>query len=81
MSEAADVSALSFEAALEQLERIVGQLESGSVSLEDSIGLYTKGVALKQHCEAKLADAQARIEKIQVGADGKPKGTVPLDAQ
>lgn len=69
----------TFEQALARLESIVHQLETGSASLEDSIGLYTEGQTLKAYCEAKLADAQARIEKIQVGADGLAAGTVALD--
>ncbi|MCA3254469.1 MAG: exodeoxyribonuclease VII small subunit [Alphaproteobacteria bacterium] len=77
---AQDVTALSFEQALVELESIVRKLESGEASLEDSIDLYQRGAALKAHCEAKLRDATARIEKIQVGADGAPTGTVPFDA-
>lgn len=75
------IAALSFEAALEKLEQIVHRLESGEASLEDSIDLYTEGTLLKQHCDSKLKDAQARIEKLQIGADGTPKGTAPFDAE
>lgn len=67
-----DVLAMSFEQALEALEEIVRRLESGDVSLEDSIDIYTRGTQLKRHCEAKLRDAQERIEKIVVQADGTP---------
>jgi exodeoxyribonuclease VII small subunit len=65
-----DIAALNFEAALAELESVVQKLESGQVSLEDSIGMYTRGTQLKQHCEARLADAQARIEKVVVSGDG-----------
>ncbi len=68
----ADVQAMSFEQALEALEEIVRRLESGDVSLEDSINIYTRGTQLKRHCETKLRDAQERIEKIVVQADGTP---------
>ncbi|MEZ5920805.1 MAG: exodeoxyribonuclease VII small subunit [Parvularculaceae bacterium] len=68
-----DVSALSFEKALNELEAIVQKLESGSVELEDSIALYERGAALKTHCEAKLKSAQERIEKIVVSDSGEPK--------
>src|SRR3546814_20713198 len=61
------IDALSFEEALRRLEEIVHRLEAGEASLEDSIGLYTQGEALKAHCQAKLASAQARIERIQLG--------------
>jgi len=66
----ADISALSFEQALDQLDKIVAQLESGKVDLEQSISIYTRGTQLKRHCEAKLKAAQERVEKIVIGADG-----------
>lgn len=75
-----DITKLSFEDALAALEQIVGQLESGTVSLEDSIDIYTRGTMLKRHCQDKLGAAQARIEKITVSADGTPEGTEPFDA-
>lgn len=73
-----DISSLSFEAALAQLETIVTQLESGSVALADSIDMYERGAALKAHCEAILKQAQARVEKIQISGDGA-MSTQPLD--
>ncbi|MBC2778271.1 exodeoxyribonuclease VII small subunit [Parasphingopyxis marina] len=76
---AEDISGLSFEAALEELERIVRQLEAGEAPLDESITLYERGDRLRTHCEARLKAAQARIEKIQLDADGKPAGTEPLD--
>lgn len=75
-----EIDGLTFEQALARLEKIVHQLEAGEASLEDSISLYTEGTRLKQHCEAKLASAQARIERIQLGADGQPAGLAPFDA-
>ncbi len=80
MTDSTTIAALSFEAALEQLEGIVHRLEAGEASLEDSIALYTRGTLLKQHCETKLKDAQARIEKLQIGADGTPQSAVAFDA-
>ena len=80
MGEAEPVSELSFEAALARLETIVRQLESGDAPLEESISLYEEGERLKRQCEARLAAATARIEKIQVGADGRAAGTVAFDA-
>src|SRR3546814_17036673 len=74
------IDALSFEEALRRLEEIVHRLEAGEASLEDSIGLYTQGEALQAHCQAKLASAQARLERIQLGPDGKPSGLQPIDA-
>ncbi len=70
---APDISAMSFEAALAELERIVEQLERGEVELDKSIGLYERGAALKAHCEARLKDAQLKVDKLVVGADGAVK--------
>ena len=67
---AEDLSALSFEDALAQLERIVAELESGQAPLERSIEMYERGARLKAHCEAKLKAAQLRVEKIVVGPSG-----------
>jgi exodeoxyribonuclease VII small subunit len=77
----ADIASLSFETALAELESIVEQLEKGQVPLERSIELYERGEGLKKHCETLLKSAEARIEKITLGADGKPKGTEPLDVE
>lgn len=76
----AAVEELSFEAALRRLEEIVRKLEAGDTPLDEAIRLYAEGEGLKQQCERRLADAQARIEKIQLGRDGAPAGTVPFDA-
>lgn len=68
----ADIAALSFEAALAELEAIVQKLESGSVDLEESINIYERGTQLKAHCEAKLNAAREKVEKITLSADGVP---------
>lgn len=71
---------LSFEDALKRLEEIVHRLESGDESLDRSIQLYAEGDALRAQCEKRLSDAQARIEKITLGSDGRPSGVQPFDA-
>ena len=81
MADGIDIKTLSFEKALELLEEIVAKLESGRVDLEESIKIYERGEALRKHCEAKLAEAEARIEKITLGANGKPTGVTPLDVE
>lgn len=70
MTDAEDIAHLSFEAALEELEHIVAELESGKAELERSIQVYERGALLKAHCEAKLKQAQLRVEKIVVGPAG-----------
>ncbi|MBG0809086.1 exodeoxyribonuclease VII small subunit [Methylosinus sp. H3A] len=82
MSDAnSDIDALPFEKAIQELEEIVGKLEKASVSLDDSVKLYERGEALKKRCDTLLREAEARIEKITLGADGAPKGTAPLDVE
>ncbi|MCB1556286.1 MAG: exodeoxyribonuclease VII small subunit [Alphaproteobacteria bacterium] len=70
MNEKIPVDRLSFEDALAELESIVRALETGQAKLADSIALYERGVALKQHCEAQLRTAQEKIEKITVAPNG-----------
>ena len=79
MTDQPDIASLSFEDALKELEGIVSRLESGDAALDESINLYTRGDALRTQCEKRLKDAQMRIEKITLGSDGAPQGTVPFD--
>ena len=65
-----EIAALSFEDALAELEGIVRRLETGNAKLDEAIAAYERGALLKRHCEAKLREAQARVEKIVVSADG-----------
>jgi exodeoxyribonuclease VII small subunit len=74
----ADVAAMSFEDALAELEQIVRALESGQQKLEDAITAYERGATLRRHCEAKLAEAEARVAAIVERADGT-LATRPLE--
>ncbi len=65
-----EISALSFEESLTELEKIISELEDGKVSLEESIDIYTRGSHLRVHCEKKLQSAKERIEKIIPLEDG-----------
>lgn len=73
------VDQMTFEDAIRELEQVVGKLERGDVALEESIALYERGAALKKRCEKKLSDAEEKVAKITVGADGQAAGTAPLD--
>ncbi len=75
------IDELTFEEALAALEQVVGQLEGGQVPLEQSIALYERGDALKKHCDAKLGDAELKVEKIVAGDDGNAKATTPFDTE
>jgi len=74
-----DVSQLSFERAIEELESIVRRLEDGKVPLEESVAIYERGEALKRRCEDLLRQAEARVQKITLDASGNPTGAEPLD--
>lgn len=74
-----EIAALAFEAALKELETIVGRLERGDVPLEESIQLYSRGDALRRHCDTLLKSAEAKVERIQLAEDGSASGTAPLD--
>lgn len=75
-----DVSGLSFEAALQELEQIVDKLERGQGSLDDAIAAYERGAKLKAHCKAKLDEARLKVDKIRIDDAGQPTGTADLDA-
>ncbi|MDB9801566.1 MAG: exodeoxyribonuclease VII small subunit [Loktanella sp.] len=78
MSEAVD--ALSFEQAIAELEKVVGQLERGDVALDESIALYERGAALRKRCQDKLKEAEEKVAKLTLDGDGNATGTAPLDA-
>jgi exodeoxyribonuclease VII small subunit len=65
-----EIAGMSFEDALAELEQIVRRLEAGQVKLDEAILSYERGAQLKQHCERKLNEAQQRVERIVIGADG-----------
>ncbi|RME99133.1 MAG: exodeoxyribonuclease VII small subunit [Alphaproteobacteria bacterium] len=74
-----DISKMTFQQAMEELEQIVSRLESGDVELEASIAMYERGEALRAHCDALLKQAEEKVEKITLDAEGNPQGTEPLD--
>lgn len=80
IKKSADIAKMSFEDALEELETIVRDLESGSRKLDDAIDAYERGALLKKHCEEKLRAAQTRIDKISLGPDGTPE-TEPAEIE
>ncbi len=83
MAEKSDnpVDGLSFEKALEELEKIVQALESGEVELEKSVALYERGEKLKARCETLLRQAEERVEKVKANAEGEAQGVEPFEAE
>jgi exodeoxyribonuclease VII small subunit len=65
-----DVSQMCFEDALAELESIVRRLEEGAGKLEEAILAYERGIALQRHCDAKLQEAQSRVDRIVLGRNG-----------
>ena len=62
---------LSFETAFEQLQSILEKMNSGSLSLQESIEYYEKGEKLMRHCETLLKSAEQKIEEIAKGSQGE----------
>ncbi|MDW3181323.1 MULTISPECIES: exodeoxyribonuclease VII small subunit [unclassified Roseobacter] len=73
------VDQMSFEQAMAELEKVLGQLERGDVALDESIALYERGAALKARCEAKLKEAEEKVAAITLDGDGTPTGTTPVE--
>jgi exodeoxyribonuclease VII small subunit len=76
-----DIKEMSFEKALKELETIVGRLERGDVELEESINIYERGEALKDHCDRLLKQAEAKVERLTFNQSGEPAGTEPFRPQ
>lgn len=72
-----EIAKMSFEDAMKELETVVGQLEQGNATLDQSILLYERGAKLREHCETRLREAEERVEKITL-ANNQPTGTVPV---
>lgn len=69
---------LSFEEAMEELEQVVRQLETGKIKLDDAVAAYEKGMALKKNCEEKLASAKAKIDILLIDKNNTPTGVEPF---
>ncbi|SNT73135.1 exodeoxyribonuclease VII small subunit [Paracoccus seriniphilus] len=74
-----EIEKLSFEEAMRELEATVGKLETGEATLEESISLYERGAALRAHCEKRLREAEERVEKITLSANGQPEAVKPAE--
>jgi len=73
------VGEMSFEAAMAELEAVLGKLERGDVALDDSIALYERGALLKARCEAKLKEAEEKVAAITLDGEGNPVGLKPVE--
>lgn len=73
------IQEMSFETAMAELEKVLAQLESGTVELDASIALYERGAALKARCETKLKEAEEKVRAITLDGDGNPAGLTPVE--
>jgi exodeoxyribonuclease VII small subunit len=67
-----ETSALTFEQAFAELERVVAQLEGGDLTLEQSLALFERGTALAQLCERRLSEAEQKVLQLSAAPDGAP---------
>ncbi len=64
---------MHFEEAFKRLEVIVGNLESGDLSLEESMKLFEEGIGLTEACKSRLENAEQKIQLLLKNSDGKLK--------
>ncbi len=69
---------VDFEGALSRLENLVGELERGELSLEDSLRTFEEGVRLVRRCSEQLKSAELRIRQLEEGTDGVSEGAVDV---
>jgi exodeoxyribonuclease VII small subunit len=74
----AQIPPKNFEEALQELEQILGEIESGQVGLEESLVKYERGTFLIQHCRGVLSGAEKQIEVLSKSADGGIE-SVPME--
>ena len=76
---------LKFEEAIADLEHVVEQLESGDLSLEDSLAAFEKGVGLVRYCNQTLSEVEKKVELLVKDKDGQLKlkafGTPAADSE
>ena len=75
----AEVAEMTFERSMEELEKLVDELEQGGVDLDRSLEIYERAVVLRDHCRAILDDGQRRIQKIMETADGVRTEDFPVE--
>ena len=74
-----DINNLTFEEAMEELETVVRQLETGKIKLDEAVAVYERGIKLKNFCEEKLKSAKSKIDKLVIGKDGTIIGKEDYD--
>ncbi len=75
-----NVTNLSFEQAMQELEILVRRLEEGRLPLEEAMQAYERGTLLKNHCETKLQAAKLRVDQVIINSTQEPS-LAPFDAE
>jgi exodeoxyribonuclease VII small subunit len=70
-ADAAKAGSLPFEAALERLEQVVEAMERDDLPLEELVAKYEEGMKLAQACQARLAEAELKIQQLEKSATGE----------
>lgn len=81
MANTPEASSVSFEKALEEIQKIVRKMETGELPLEDSLKEFERGMGLVQSCRKTLDDAEKRVEILVSGVDdpGRAPKTNPFE--
>lgn len=80
----ADIQALGYEEAVENLQKLVESIEHGEVGLEESLKLYRRGEMLLRHCRALLDKAELTVQQMSLaeaessGAESPEEGDIPF---
>ena len=73
------ITALTYEAALAELDTLISKLEGGSIALEEAIGAYERGVILAQHCSDLLAHTEHRVQATRRELERRARRTATRD--
>ena len=79
MTMAQKKNAQSFESAIERIEQIAAQMETGELPLEQLVETYEEGLKLVRFCAERLDEAQKRLEAITRDSAGRPTGSAPVE--
>lgn len=74
-----EINQMTFEEAMDELETVVRQLETGKIKLDEAVAVYECGIKLKELCENKLKQAKSKIDKLVINAQGEITGKENFD--
>lgn len=74
-----EINQMTFEEAMDELETVVRQLETGKIKLDEAVAVYERGIKLKEFCENKLKQAKSKIDKLVINVQGEITGKEDFD--